>query len=464
MLSKMKRWIAQNVVNKHPKLKEKVFPLYSKYVTWTTRREVQRRLENLKPERYYDFDDAERRNVIIITVDCMRFKNTTQAGYERDTTPFLASLGKNYRAVSGAPWTYPSVPTILSGLYPTRHGAYIHSHKKYLDDLKHLKGIRQSVITLPELLIYMGYEIYMATAIELSSFHFRKRIPSIRWYPGETRAEKILEDFLMWAEKKRGKSFFAYIHLGDPHEPLNPPEEYWNHFGKVKKLKNIKTWAYTKPEDWKKPGFREYVENRILLYDNTLRYVNDTLEWFIDRLDGMGVLDDSLVIITADHGEEFWEHAETEAKHFYDTRNGTGYGHGHNVFREITEVPVTFYGFRRLKKADLISSADITPTLLSELNITPRFELDGVPLQSQHHKARPILTEATGYGYEKKALVLEDIKFLYAPDDGVKWVFNLKKDPDENYPITDSEVTSIMEHKLKKVLSKMQVSSLRTSR
>ncbi|WP_297510158.1 sulfatase [Thermococcus sp.] len=457
MLHRAKRLIVQKVINKYPKLKEMLFPLYSKYVAWTTRREVQRRLKNLKPERYYNFENAIRRNVIIVTVDCMRFKNTSQAGYFRDTTPFLSSLGKNYTAVSGAPWTYPSVPTILSGLYPTRHGAYIHSRKKYLDNLGHIKGIKQSVITLPELLLHMGYDVYMATAIELSSFHFRKRVPYIRWYPGETRAEKILGDFLKWVEGRRGKSFFAYLHLGDPHEPLNPPEEYWNYFGRVKRLRNIETWDYTRLEDWEKPGFKEYVENRVLLYDNTLRYVNDRLELFFDRLEKFGLSDDTLVVITADHGEEFWEHAKTEAEYFYDTRKGTGYGHGHNVFREVAEVPVVLHGFSGLKERKPISSTDITPTILRELGVEPLFPLDGVPLQEREPRGRPILIEASGYGYEKKALYLGDLKFLYAPDDNVRWIFNLKRDPWEENPITDREAVSIMERKLKSLLSKIQL-------
>jgi arylsulfatase A-like enzyme len=173
------------------------------------------------------------------------------------------------------------------------------------------------------------------------------------------------------------------------------------------------------------------------------------------------LLDDTLIIITADHGEEFWEHAKTEAKHFYDTRKGTGYGHGHNVFREITEVPATFYGFRGLKKQNPISSADIVPTILTELGITPKFRLDGKPLQEKQPSKRVLLTEASGYGYEKKALVIGDIKFLYAPDDGVRWVFNLERDPDEMRPITDDEVTSIMEHRLKKIISRMQVENLK---
>uniref|UniRef100_UPI002619ADBD sulfatase family protein n=1 Tax=Thermococcus sp. TaxID=35749 RepID=UPI002619ADBD len=332
---------------------------------------------------------------------------------------------------------------------------------KYLDDLKNLRGLKESVVTLPEVLYFLGYSVYVGTVIELSSLPLKRRVPLIRWYPGETRAERIFGDFLKWAEKRGGKSFFAYLHLGDPHEPLNPPEEYWNYFGRVKRLKNIETWAYTRPEDWEKPGFKEYVENRVLLYDSTLRYVNDQLELFFDRLEKAGILDNTLVVVTADHGEEFWEHAKTEAEHFYDTRKGTGYGHGHNVFREVAEVPVVFHGFSGLRERKLVSSTDVTPTILRELGVEPLFQLDGVPLQEREPKGRAILIEASGYGYEKKALYLGDLKFLYAPDDNVRWIFNLKRDPKEKSPITDSEAISIMERKLKSLLSKIQVGGIK---
>ncbi|WP_457752153.1 sulfatase, partial [Thermococcus sp.] len=450
MLHPLKRWITQNVINRSPTLKRAVFTLHSRYVNRRTKREAMMRIKSLKAEEKFDFSDTERRNVLIIAVDCMRFKSTSLAGYERDTTPFLKEFGKAYRAVTGAPWTYPSVPTILSGLYPTRHGAYIHSKIKQLDYLENVRGIRRSVVTLPELLLYIGYDVYMATSIELSSLHFRKRIPDIRWYPGETRAERVLGDFMNWLRKRNKKSFFAYIHLGDPHEPLNPPERYWNHFGEVKRLKNITRWDYTRPEEWKKPGFQEYVYNRVLLYDNTLRYVNDMIEELIGKMDSMGVLDDTLVVITADHGEEFWEHAEVEAQHFYDPRGGYGFGHGHNVFREVAEIPVVLHGFSHLKDHEIISSADITPTILTELNITPKIKLDGRALQEEPKKGRVLLTEAAGYGYEKKALYWREFKFLYAPDDGVKWVFNLKKDPNEQKPITDPEIAEMFEQKIKK--------------
>jgi len=113
-----------------------------------------------------------------------------------------------------------------------------------------------------------------------------------------------------------------------------------------------------------------------------------------------------------------------EARYFYDGRGEYGFGHGHNVFSEIVEVPLTMYGFSGLRNWGYVSSADITPTILRELKVEPRFRPDGVPLQEKPRK-RAILTEAAGYGYEKKALYWGDFKFLYARDDGVKWLFNL---------------------------------------
>jgi len=450
----IKREITQVILNRVPPLKRVVHRVYSSYTNWRGNRGFHERIKIVKKDFPVEVEGNPTRNVVVIAVDCMRYLNTSLSGYIRDTTPFLKHFGVAYRSISAAPWTYPSVPSILAGLYPHNHGAYIKGTEKYLDNLKNLKGIKPTVITLPEIMYILGYGVYMATAIELSSLHFRRRVPLIRWYPGETRAEKIFKDFVEWVNKQKGRPFFAYLHLGDPHEPLNPPDEYWNYFGSVERLKGISTWNYTKPDEWNKDDFWRYRDNRILLYDNVLRYVNDQIESFMGKLEALGILKDTIVVITADHGEEFWEHAAVEAEYFFDTREGTGYGHGHNVFREIVEVPLVIYGIPKLKDREFASSVDIVPTILNELGITVNFKMDGVPLQDKEPKGRVTLTEAAGYGYEKKALYWGDFKFLYAPMDNVKWVFNLKRDPKEQRPIKDPQITTIFEQKLKKMLSR----------
>jgi len=136
---------------------------------------------------------------------------------------------------------------------------------------------------------------------------------------------------------------------------------------------------------------------------------------------------DALVVITADHGEEFWEHAEVEARYFYDERGEYGVDHGHNVFSEIVEVPLALYGFKGLRDHRRVSLADVTPTILDELGVRLKFRPDGVSLKERAKRA--ILTEAVDYGHEKKALYWGDFKFLYARDDGVKWSSTSRKTP-----------------------------------
>ncbi|NJE77453.1 hypothetical protein E3E37_11070, partial [Thermococcus sp. ES12] len=87
---------------------------------------------------------------------------------------------------------------------------------------------------------------------------------------------------------------------------------------------------------------------------------------------------------------------------------------------------------------------------------------DGQNLFEVKNKKRPLLSEAAGYGYEKKALIVGRYKLIYSPDDGVQWLFDLKKDPFEQHPIKDKEVTSIFVDKLNKMLREDERKKLRT--
>lgn len=409
--------------------------------------------ERLKYAKRFDVKIEDKKSILIVVADCLRFKNTSLAKYERDTTPFLNTLKYSGKATAAAPWTHPSVASMMTGMYPHNHGAYIHSKLKNFDNPKNFKGIRKGIITLPEIAALNGYNVYFATSIDVASFPMRGRSP-LRLYPAETRGGKIIRDFLQWLDGKRG-AFFAYLHLGDTHEPLNPPESFRNYFGKVKRLKNIERWAFQKPEEQKGREFEEFRRNKLLLYDNTIRYVDHLFEWLHHELERRGLLEDTLVIFTGDHGEEFWEHAKMEAEHFYDPRGIYGVGHGHNVFNEITEVPLAVEGPVKDLKMASRSLIDLAPTILEMWGVELPYELDGRPLSRKPRKF--LLTEATGYGYEKKSLTVGGLKFLYAPEDGVEWVFLLDKDPNESRPVEDRDVTEFMRKRLLSILAKDEV-------
>ena len=201
--------------------------------------------------------------------------------------------------------------------------------------------------------------------------------------------------------------------------------------------------------------FEEYRYNRVLFYDNTLRYVDSTLEWFIGELEDR-VKNRLLVVVTADHGEEFWEHADVETRYFYDPRGFYGVGHGHNLFNEVIEVPLLLMGEGVGKVASVagsfVSLVDLCPTILDWLGLEYNEEFfDGYSLLRKIPRNRYVLSEAVGYGYEKKALIRGSYKLLHSPSDGVALVYDLSNDPMEQSPI-DDKVVSNMIKELKKIL------------
>jgi len=415
------------------------------------KKEFYSRMNKIDPQKFFDISIKPEINVIVITIDCLRNSQLSSQGYQRKTTPFLDNIMYKFKTISTSPWTYPSVASILTGLYPHNHNAIIKGEIKNFDNLQNFQKIKTDILTLPEILFFLGYRIYFSTAIDMAFYPFKGRvIPRIYF---SLNAETILSNLMKWISKNNSR-FFAYVQLGDIHEPLNPPENFKNFFGNVKSIPNVNRWDFRNPKEYHEKNFSEYKENRIKLYDNSLRYVDHAIEQFYKYLEKKNLVDSTIFIVTADHGEEFWEHAEVETKYFFDPRDYYGVGHGHNVFNEIIEVPLlistptTNMGVTK----NLVSSIDITPTLLSLLDINYFGNLDGLNV-FKINQDRPLLSEAIGYGFEKKSLIFGNYKLIYSKNDGITWIFDLKKDPKEMFPITEDNITVQLIDKLKQIFS-----------
>jgi hypothetical protein len=85
------------------------------------------------------------------------------------------------------------------------------------------------------------------------------------------------------------------------------------------------------------------------------------------------------------------------------------------------------------------------------LEVRHKLEFEGQNILGEQEPGRPLLSEASGYGYEKKALIIGGFKLIYSQDDGVAWVFDLEKDPQELHPITDQAVVSMFVDKLSEI-------------
>jgi arylsulfatase A-like enzyme len=434
----------------------------NKYQNQKLKREFYSRIEQINTNEYLDISQKPNLNVIIVVVDCLRNSHLSCQGYFRETTPFLDSLQSRFTAISASPWTYPSVASIMTGLYPHNHGATLTGQIKDLRKLETYRKLGGGVLTLPEMLFFLGYRIYFNTAVENAYYPLRGRVIPQRNLP-PTKADVLLNHLMKWIATEKRKKFFAYIHLGDLHIPLDPSNDFKNFFGNVKNLPNIDGWDFFRPEQYKKNSekFREYKENRQLLYDNLLRYVDYAIERFYNSLKDMGLADSTIFIITGDHAEEFWEHAELEAEKFYIQDGVCGISHGRNVFNEIIEVPLLMSGPIPSSKPNyFVSSVDIVPTVADLLGISCKIRFDGRNIFKTDGE-RPLLSEASGSGYEKKALVVGRYKLICSKDDEIAWLFDLERDPYEQHPIADRQVTSVYVDKLNQMLKEDEKRKIR---
>jgi arylsulfatase A-like enzyme len=389
-------------------------------------------------------------NIVIVSVDCMRRDRLSAYGYERQTTPFLDSLLPSAlhctSAHSVAPWTCPAVVSLHTGLYPHNHGGgLIPGRLKNLSKDNLPTELPADVPTLPERLAAKGYRTAAMIAV------WNANLPMPRRYKVQELIEKpastLVRRGLRWIGEQDGP-FMLWLHLGDAHEPLDVPRPLRNVFGDVPRGKVYRRWAYTKrTDDVRTPEFERYRDARTRLYDASIRSVDASLRDLWKGLSTAGVGDRTVVAVTADHGEELWEHRQEEIDAFADPRGIAGTGHGHNVFQEHLLIPMVISGpdVPAGEVTANTSLVDLHATLADAAGLT--VPGDGRSLAGRVDPDRAILAEAIAYGYEKVAVIRGDRKLLHAPDDAYERAFELGRDRTEAGELTDPvAVASLREH------------------
>jgi len=394
-------------------------------------------------------------NIALIVVDCLRLDHTSLVGYQRDTTPFLKKIAQKgtifANCYTPAPWTYPAVLSILTGFYPHKHGG-VYKHEPRNWDNHEKEGypckLRDDVLLLSEVMNQFGCQTIFMSDICPVVVAIQNRDPSYLLY----QKNKVCNPVNLLNALNLNRQFFLYVHLGNLHAPVCLPEKFQYSFGdidmSVSNL-NYNEWSY-RHGDLDKPNFVEYKGNRIKLYDSSLRFVDSIVESLVRRIQEESDLE-TLFIITADHGEEFWEHAKIEKELFYDPRKYWGIGHGHNLFQEIIKVPLIFSRkFQSGISVRNVSTIDIFPTILELLSIDHKIPCDGDTLLSSETE-RAVLSEEVAYGYEKKAIIHEDHKLIVSDGDRVSLLFNLLLDSEEKEPVDNLSLRKILEAKLPQV-------------
>ena len=297
---------------------------------------------------------STRPNLILISLDCLRADHLGSYGYERDTTPRLDQLASRSTvfetAISASSFTHPTHMTMLTGLPPSIHGVSRWqkpgSSLDYLPDLLSTAGYRTSGIVSGPLLS--------------QSFGFERGFDRYHWFHDTTRANALAEAALQMLERGRGQPQFLFLHFFDIHWPYWPPDEFNTMFGSraedASRLLGKVRHQYPPDSD-------EDIRHVIDLYDGELAYLDREVGRFIDALQDRGLYDNTLIIVTADHGEAFFEHGFWE--------------HGQTLYEEMVHVPliVKWPAMDRAERIGaLVSQSDIFPTLLEAAGLEPRGE------------------------------------------------------------------------------------------
>jgi len=267
------------------------------------------------------------RNAILIMIDTLRADYTTCYGGQNIKTPVmdrLAAEGARFERFSAVEdWTKPSCATMLTGLYPNTHRTQTEN-----------AVLPKNVAMISEELRSRGLLTggFIANGYVSEKFGFNRGWDYYENYIREkkpTEAEYVYTKALDWIGKVRDKRFFAYIHTIDPHVPYSPPDDFLALYDSKPYDGPIKPrMSHVQLEEIKKGNLK--VDDRdkqriVALYKGEISYHDKYMGMFMQKMADMGLLDETLLIVTADHGEEFWEHGSV--------------GHGHSVFQELIHVP-----------------------------------------------------------------------------------------------------------------------------
>jgi arylsulfatase A-like enzyme len=334
---------------------------------------------------------ARPRNVILISLDTLRADHLGCYGRGRNTSPAIDSLaaaGVRFAdASSASPWTLPSHVTMLTGLYPSRHGVKDYVHQ--------LPAERE---TLAEILAAHGFQSFAVLntwSLAAPRFGLMQGLPAahVRYVPEVERGlerrrvsvnsgrEVVRAARELLRARDTERPFFLFLHFFDAHTDFTPRPEYRRRFvgpyhgpidGTTSQL-----MALRRQGDRLSSADLTFLRE---LYDAEIRQLDDVLAGLFASVEEQGLLSDSLIVLTSDHGEEFQEHG--------------GLLHGRTQYQELLAVPLILRGPgipRGRVVAEPVSLVDLVPTILAVLGLPASGPFDGIDLSpSWSDPVRPL--------------------------------------------------------------------------
>ncbi len=411
-----------------------------------------------------------RPNILLLVLDCVRFDGLHIFGNARSVTPNLDRLAENSRrytqARSAAIWTLPSHASMFTGLHPGQHGVNVET--RWLDE---------SIPTMAERLRQAGYQTAAFSTNAWVGPHFgldrgfedfyalwrifpgmgKAKFP---WWEkalrkkvlerGDKGARKLNKYVRKWWRQQRDadRPFFMFGLYLDAHLPYRPPRGYAERLLDPEALRRVRAanqdaWAYMAgevamtPEDF--AGLRA-------LYDAEIAYVDEQIGDLFAFLDSVGALENTLIAVTSDHGENIGDHGLMD--------------HQYCVCDTLARVPLIIHYPQALAAGDdaaPVQHTDLLPTFLDLADASPASPLPGRSLLSQSPASDPQITQYTaphrhrfarrhpnfdpaskGFDRTYDAIVREGFKLIRS-NKGERWLYDLANDPAETQDLAGEQ-------------------------
>jgi arylsulfatase A-like enzyme len=374
-------------------------------------------------------DEPPRPNVVLIVVDTLRADHLSFGGYSRTTSPNLdrlAGMSVVFRnAFAAAPWTTPSMGSLFTSQYPSA-----------LASFEQPRPIGDRFPTLAEILKAEGYRTHGIISVSMLT----RQLGFGRGFDGydesacversEISSPRVTDLAIQFLKEHRDERFFLFVHYFDPHYNymLHPEFDftpaYDGSLGSGVPIQRL----------WQDRG--QFTQNDVDylkgLYDSEIRFTDHHIGRLLDEIESLGLFDGSVVVVTADHGEEFMERGWI--------------GHTRTLHRELLHVPLIF----RLPDGrvgavdDPVGLVDVMPTILEQTGVSVPDGIEGVslPLQEPFRaEARPIFAETSNPQVHQPGRVtpidltsmqIGDAKLIYDAIGNRVALFDVAADPEES--------------------------------
>jgi arylsulfatase A-like enzyme len=293
-------------------------------------------------------------NILVIVVDTLRADHLSSYGYSRPTSPNLDSIAEQgvlfEHAFATSSWTKPSHASLVTGRYTYQHGA---DATEQLDDryptiaeVLQLHGYRTGAFSANYWVFnrregfgrgFVHFEDFYRSISNMATNTLYGRVIEeyvlhrgfgLRFRIDRRRASDINRSLLHWIDRDSATPFFAFLNYYDPHAPYVPPQPYRGMFSQLEEPGGLINTDWDMQHIYV-PMTPEQLRGEIDAYDGTVAYVDNHIGELMVELQERGLAENTLVVVTSDHGELFGEHGLFE--------------HTNSLYREVIQVPLIFW-------------------------------------------------------------------------------------------------------------------------